>query len=302
MSEGPSGCRARVARAGSGAAATRGHGRAEPGRAGHRRWPGRACPAITRPSLAAGPARGEHIPGVGTPPGAVVRRVIDLRICVTDLCGWERRWQNGGKRRRPGPTRRCRKQGRKGATPAGGESGGRRTVRLRGGRAGTVTHESLRAVSPSCQSVMPNPIRFTAPPPMLPDGRGPRRGPGQNWPGISLGLVTSVRRRQYRVLPVWRGMPPADRSRSGAIPGRLPSAVNPARAPRYIARPKPEFRSGRVAAPLRSPRGGPGRGPRLRSALGGADQPSRWSRSNRASSATAPGLDSGWLPFPHFGD
>jgi HAD superfamily hydrolase (TIGR01490 family) len=40
------------------------------------------------------------------------------------------------------------------ATPAGGESGGRRTVRLRGGRAGSVTHESLRAASQSYQPVI----------------------------------------------------------------------------------------------------------------------------------------------------
>jgi hypothetical protein len=40
------------------------------------------------------------------------------------------------------------------ATPAGGESGGRRTVRLRGGRAGSVTQERLRAASQSYQPVM----------------------------------------------------------------------------------------------------------------------------------------------------
>jgi len=40
------------------------------------------------------------------------------------------------------------------ATPAGGESGGRRAVRPRGGRAGSVTHESLRGVSQSYQPVM----------------------------------------------------------------------------------------------------------------------------------------------------
>src|SRR5262249_43301892 len=47
-----------------------------------------------------------------------------------------------------------------GATPAGGESGGRRTVRLRGGRAGTVTHESLRGTGRSYQPVRLNRIRF----------------------------------------------------------------------------------------------------------------------------------------------
>src|SRR5215831_20766624 len=40
------------------------------------------------------------------------------------------------------------------ATPAGGESGGRRAVRPRGGRAGAVTHESLRAVGQSYQPVI----------------------------------------------------------------------------------------------------------------------------------------------------
>ncbi len=39
------------------------------------------------------------------------------------------------------------------ATPAGGESGGRRTVRLRGGRAGSVTQESLCGMSQSYQPV-----------------------------------------------------------------------------------------------------------------------------------------------------
>jgi len=46
-----------------------------------------------------------------------------------------------------------------GATPAGGESGGRRTVRLRGGRAGTVTYESLRGTGQSYQPVRVNRIR-----------------------------------------------------------------------------------------------------------------------------------------------
>ncbi len=45
------------------------------------------------------------------------------------------------------------------ATPAGGESGGRRTVRLRGGRAGAVTHESLVATGQSYQRVSQNGIR-----------------------------------------------------------------------------------------------------------------------------------------------
>jgi len=45
------------------------------------------------------------------------------------------------------------------ATPAGGESGGRRTVRLRGGRAGAATHESLVATGQSYQRVSQNGIR-----------------------------------------------------------------------------------------------------------------------------------------------
>ena len=43
--------------------------------------------------------------------------------------------------------------GRKVAAPAGGESGGRQTVRIRGGRSGPVTQQSLRVMRPSYQSV-----------------------------------------------------------------------------------------------------------------------------------------------------
>ena len=43
-----------------------------------------------------------------------------------------------------------------GATPVGGENGGRQTVRLRGGRAGSVTQESLVAIGASYQPVTPN--------------------------------------------------------------------------------------------------------------------------------------------------
>src|SRR5579871_4897719 len=42
-----------------------------------------------------------------------------------------------------------------GATPVGGENGGRHTVRLRGGRAGSVTQERLVPIPASYQSVMP---------------------------------------------------------------------------------------------------------------------------------------------------
>jgi HAD superfamily hydrolase (TIGR01490 family) len=42
-----------------------------------------------------------------------------------------------------------------GATPVGGENGGRHTVRLRGGRAGSVTQESLVLILASYQSVRP---------------------------------------------------------------------------------------------------------------------------------------------------
>jgi hypothetical protein len=43
---------------------------------------------------------------------------------------------------------------RHGATPVGGENGGRQTVRLRGGRAGSVTQESLVLIPASYQLVM----------------------------------------------------------------------------------------------------------------------------------------------------
>jgi HAD superfamily hydrolase (TIGR01490 family) len=43
-----------------------------------------------------------------------------------------------------------------GATPVGGENGGRHTVRLRGGRAGSVTQERLVAFGASYQRVTPN--------------------------------------------------------------------------------------------------------------------------------------------------
>ncbi len=62
--------------------------------------------------------------------------------------------------RAPGQVRargRSRKQGSgHGATPVGGENGGRHTVRLRGGRAGSGTQESLVAIGASYQPVTPN--------------------------------------------------------------------------------------------------------------------------------------------------
>ena len=55
----------------------------------------------------------------------------------------------------PRPGRRLGEP-RHGATPVGGENGGRHTVRLRGGRAGSVTQESLVAFGASYQPVKPN--------------------------------------------------------------------------------------------------------------------------------------------------
>ncbi len=52
----------------------------------------------------------------------------------------------------------ARRRGKDEATPAGGESGGRRTVRLRGGRAGSVTQESLCVTSQSYQPVKKVPV------------------------------------------------------------------------------------------------------------------------------------------------
>lgn len=73
-------------------------------------------------------------------------------VTISVKCGVKNksrfRYGNGVVRRLPEP--------RYGATPVGGENGGRQTVRLRGGRAGSVTQGSLVAIGASYQPVMPN--------------------------------------------------------------------------------------------------------------------------------------------------
>jgi len=68
-----------------------------------------------------------------------------------------------------------------GATPVGGENGGRHTVRLRGGRAGSVTQESLVVFAASYQRVMRNRQGRLLSSPMLPDRGYIRRGQQQNY-------------------------------------------------------------------------------------------------------------------------
>src|SRR5262245_42954175 len=68
---------------------------------------------------------------------------------------------------------------RDGATPVGGENGGRQTVRLRGGRAGSVTQESLVAIRARYQRV--NGTAKFAVGPMLPDPGHIRREPAGNY-------------------------------------------------------------------------------------------------------------------------
>ena len=95
------------------------------------------------------------------------------------------------------------------ATPAGGESGGRRTVRPRGGRAGPVTQESLRAASQSYQPVI-EPFIKTQPrgmplPPMLPDRGHFRRGKRSR----PLPLSSISTRQSSRDRARWRSVPPS---------------------------------------------------------------------------------------------
>jgi len=228
-----------------------------------------------------------------------------------------------------------------GATPAGGESGGRHTVRLRGGQSRARHPAKPMRIKAKLPTSHAQKAPITALNPMLPDvgplrreseGKlfvhsltwawGPSRprpaAPGGPRPADSASAILGRRRPGLRRVGRWLPGTPATRPEPGRRDPRLRLA---SRTPTPRAKPRRAIRSRDAQAatrkPLRASRDAQAAMPKPRAQAASCDcvwraairsreptagQRPRQPASRLSSSRTEPFLESGSLPLPHLGD